>query len=162
MGYRLLHFNCVRPLGAFTHDNPYVVTFLSILPRIFADADDFEGLHAHRHGLRCPDGSWRDYTNAFPYPEDWSPPEVSTLAVWRSLEDLRAFAHNGRTHPPGMRRLSHEIDRSDGPGFVMWWAPKGERFSLEDGWQRLVHLRQNGSSAYGFSLDDPMPQPAVA
>lgn len=162
MGFRLIHFNCVRPLGSFTLENPYVVTFLSILPRIFTDADQFDGIHYHDHGLRCPDGSWRSYADAFPYPEDWRPPEVSTMAVWRSLEDLKAFTYSGRTHPPGMRRLGEEIDRSDGPGFVMWWAPRGQRFSLEDGFQRLQHLRRHGSSDYAFSLDQPSLRPAVA
>lgn len=162
MGFRLVHFNCVRPLGAFTLDNPYVLTFLSVLPRIFQDADAFDGLHFHNHGIRCPDGNWRSYNDAFPYPPEWRAPEVSTMAVWRSLEDLKAFTYNGRTHPPGMRRLGQEIDRSDGPGFVMWWAPRAERFTLEDGFQRLQHLRQNGSSDYAFSLDQPAPRPAVA
>ena len=162
MSHRLIHFNCVKPLGAFTLENPYVVTFLSVLPRIFKDADEFEGLHCHHHGLRCPDGSWRNYTNAFPYPEEWQAPEIATLAVWRSLEDLKAFTYNGRTHPPGMRRLSQETDRSDGPGFVMWWAKRGEQFTMEDGYQRLLHLRRYGSSETAFSLDQPLQRPAVA
>ncbi|MFN4184255.1 MAG: DUF3291 domain-containing protein [Hyphomonas sp.] len=149
-------------MGAFTLDNPYVITFLSILPRIFADADEFDGLHFHTHGLRCPDGSWRSYNDAFPYAADWPAPEVSTMAGWRSLEDLKSFTYNGRTHPPGMRRLGQEIDRSDGPGFVMWWAPRGKQFTLEDGFQRLQHLRQHGSSDYAFSLDQPALRPAVA
>lgn len=162
MDFRLLHFNCARPRGAFALDNPFVATFLAVLPRIFADADSFEGLNYHVHGLRCPDGTWRSYGDAFPYPQDWRTPDVSTMASWRSMDDLKAFAYSGRTHPPGMRRLAQEIDRSDGPGFVMWWAPRGERFTLEDGYQRLVHLRENGSSGYAFSLDQPVLQPAVA
>ncbi|MFN3609160.1 MAG: DUF3291 domain-containing protein [Hyphomonas sp.] len=162
MDFRLVHFNCVRPLGAFTLDNPYVLTFLSILPRIFADADNFDGLHFHTHGLRCPDGSWRSYNDAFPYSADWGAPEISTMAGWRSLEDLKSFTYNGRTHPPGMRRLGKEMDRTDGAGFVMWWAPRGEQFTLEEGFQRLQHLRQNGSSDYAFSLTDPASRPAVA
>lgn len=162
MSYRLIHFNCVRPFGSFTLDNPYVQTFLSVLPRIFADADKFDGIFWHGHGLRCPDGSWRGYDNAFPYPADLRAPDVSTMAVWRSLEDLKEFTYYGRTHPPGMRRLGQEVDRSDGPGFVMWWAPKGTRFTLEEGYQRLQHLRRHGSSDYAFSLDEPVRQPAVA
>lgn len=162
MGFRLIHFNCVRPLGAFTLENPYVLTFLSVLPRIFKDADSFEGLHFHEHGLRCPDGTWRSYNNAFPYAEEWGAPEISTMGVWRSLEDLKAFTYNGHTHPPGMRRLGQEIDRSQGPGFVMWWARRHERFTLEDGYQRLLHLRKYGSSDHAFSLDMPAVRPAVA
>ncbi|MBY9066761.1 DUF3291 domain-containing protein [Hyphomonas sp. WL0036] len=162
MGFRLIHFNCVRPLGSFTLENPYVKTFLSILPRIFTDADQFDGVHFHNHGLRCPDGTWRSYGDAFPYPADWGSPHISTMAVWRSLEDLKQFTYSGRTHPPGMRRLAQEIDRSEGPGFVMWWAPEREHFTLEDGYQRLLHLRTHGSSDHAFSLENPVAQPAVA
>ena len=126
MDYRLVHFNCARPMGQFDFSNEFVQVFVALLPRIFKDGDAFEGLIHHNHGLRCPDGSWRGFTNAFPYPPEWRAPDISTLAIWRSMEDLKAFSHNGRTHPPGMRRLAGEIDRSDGPGFVMWWAPKGE------------------------------------
>jgi Domain of unknown function (DUF3291) len=162
MDYRLVHFNCARPMGKFDFSNEFVQVFVALLPRIFKDGDAFEGLLHHDHGLRCPDGSWRGFTNAFPYPPEWRAPDISTLAVWRSLEDLKAFSHNGRTHPPGMRRLAQEIDRSNGPGFVMWWAAKGERFTLEDGWQRLQHLRQHGSTDYAFSLDQPVKRPAVA
>lgn len=106
--------------------------------------------------------SWRDFTDAFPYPPEWRAPEISALAVWRSADDLRAFRHSGRTHPPGMRRLANEIDRSDGPGFVMWRAPKPERFTPEDGWLRLQHLRAHGSSEFAFSLGHPVKRPEVA
>ena len=50
MGYRLIHFNCARPLGAFSLENEFIRIFVSIMPRVFADAASFEGLHFHRHG----------------------------------------------------------------------------------------------------------------
>ncbi len=84
------------------------------------------------------------------------------MAVWRSFEDLKTFSHNGRTHPPGMRRLHDMIDRCSGPRFVMWWAPRGARFTLEDGWNRLVHLRFHGSTPFAFSLDAPVARPFAA
>jgi hypothetical protein len=162
MDYRLIHFNCARPTGEFTFENEFVRVFLSILPRIFSDADTFEGLHWHRHGLRQPDGHWRDLYQAFPYPKGMSVPDVCTMAGWKSLEDMRAFVYSGKTHPPGMRRLQEQLDRSQGPGFVMWWARREERFSMEAGWERLTHLRQHGSSPYAFSLEQPLARPAVA
>ena len=33
---------------------------------------------------------------------------------------------------------------------------------MEDGWERLTHLRQNGPSPYAFSLDHPLLKPQVA
>jgi hypothetical protein len=162
MDYRLIHFNCARPTGEFTFDNEFVRVFLAILPRIFSDADSFHGIHWHRHGLRQPDGSWRDLGDAFPYAKDLGVPDVCTMAGWTSLADMRSFVYDGRTHPSGMRRLQEQLDRSQGPGFVMWWAPREERFTMEDGWARLTHLRQYGSSPHAFSLDQPVVRPQVA
>ena len=89
-------------------------------------------------------------------------PDVSTMGGWASLERLREFSYSGKTHPPSMRRLAAEIDRSAGPSFVMWWSPKEEKVTLEDGWQKLQHLREHGSTPEAFSLDDPMDPPVAA
>ncbi len=162
MEYRLIHFNSARPTGAFTLENQFVRVFLAILPRIFRDANSFEGLHWHQHGLREPNGHWRDLYQAFPYSEDLGVPDVCTMAGWTSLEHMRSFVYSGKTHPAGMSRLQAQLDRSQGPGFVMWWAPRGQRFLLSDGWERLQHLRTHGSSSYAFSLDEPVARPQVA
>ncbi|MEH6694336.1 MAG: DUF3291 domain-containing protein [Hyphomonas sp.] len=162
MEYRLIHFNSARPTGAFTLENQFVRVFLAILPRIFRDADSFEGLHWHQHGLREPNGHWRDLYQAFPYSDDLGVPDVCTMAGWTSLEHMRSFVYSGKTHPAGMSRLQAQLDRSQGPGFVMWWAPRGQRFLLSDGWERLQHLRTHGSSSYAFSLDEPVARPQVA
>ena len=162
MEYRLIHFNCARPLGAFSLENEFIRVFVSIMPRVFADAASFEGLHFHQHGVRRPDGVWMPLDGIFPYPDGMGAPDVSTMGGWTSLEHLRTFSYSGRTHPPSMRRLAAEIDRSAGPGFVMWWAPRHERVILEDGWNKLQHLRQYGSTPEAFSLDQPAARPAAA
>lgn len=56
-------------MGKFDFSNEFVQVFVALLPRIFKDGDAFEGLIHHDHGLRCPDGGWRGFTNAFPYPK---------------------------------------------------------------------------------------------
>jgi hypothetical protein len=162
MDYRLIHFNCARPLGAFSLENEFIRVFVSIMPRVFADAASFEGLRFHRHGVRRPDGVWMPLDGIFPYPEGMGAPDVSTMGGWASLERLKEFSYSGRTHPPSMRRLAAEIDRSVGPSFVMWWSPKEEKVTLEDGWQKLQHLREHGSTPEAFSLDDPMDHPVAA
>lgn len=162
MEYRLIHFNCARPLGAFSLENEFIRVFVTIMPRVFADAADFEGLHFHRHGVRRPDGVWMPLDGIFPYPQGMAAPDVSTMAGWDSLDHLKAFSFSGRTHPPSMRRLADEIDRSAGPSFVMWWSPRHERVTLEDGWNKLQHLRQNGPTAQAFSLDQPITSPVAA
>ena len=160
--YRLIHFNCARPLGEFTWDNDFVKIFASLIPRVFKDANESDGLIWHVHGARRETGEWRGITDVFPHPEGMPSPHVCTMAGWRSLEDLKQFSYSGRTHPPSMRRLSDQMDRSEGANFVLWWAPKEARFTLEDGWQKLQHLRLHGSTPEAFSIDSTIPKPAAA
>ena len=124
--YRLIHFNCARPFGEFNFDNEFVRVFMAILPRIFTDADQFEGLRWHSHGVRRPDAEWRGMNDALPHPEGMGMPDICTMAVWTGIEALKEFTYSGRTHPPGMRRLATQLDRSQGASFVLWWAPRSQ------------------------------------
>ena len=160
--YRLIHFNCARPLGTFSWDNEFVQVFAALIPRVFADADDSDGVVWHEHGVRRETGEWRGILDALPHPEGMATPDVCTMAGWKSLEDLKHFSYSGRTHPPSMRRLSDQLDRSDGASFVLWWAPREQRFTLEDGWQKLQDLRTHGSTPDAFSIENAVPKPAAA
>jgi hypothetical protein len=44
----------------------------------------------------------------------------------------------------------------------MWWAPRHERVTLEDGWNKLQQLRQHGPTPDAFSLDQPAARHAAA
>lgn len=160
--YRLIHFNCARPLGTFDIENEFVRVFMAILPRIFTDADDFDGLRWHQHGVRRPDGAWRGMGDALPHPEGMGAPDICTMAGWVSIEAMKEFTYSGRTHPPGMRRLASQLDRSAGAGFVMWWAPREQIITLEDGWNRLEHLRRHGPTPEAFTLDHLIAKPVAA
>ena len=160
--YRLIHFNCARPLGDFSPENDFIRTFIAIMPRIFADANEADGLHWHNHGVRTPKGEWLKLDNIFPYPANMGAPDVSTLAAWESPEALRRWAHNGRTHPISMVRLKAVTDHTQGESFVMWWQPRGQIITLEDGWQRLQQLRKAGPSAEAFNLASLYAKPRAA
>jgi len=54
MEYRPIHLNCARPVGRFDFSNEFVQVFVALLPRIFRDAESFDGLIHQDHGLRCP------------------------------------------------------------------------------------------------------------
>ena len=89
-------------------------------------------------------------------------PDVSTLAAWESPEALMRWAHNGRTHPISMARLKEVTDHTQGESFVMWWQPRGQIITLEDGWQHLQHLREAGPSAEAFNLASLYAKPCAA
>lgn len=152
----------MRPSEDFSPQSEFFRIFVSVMPRIFQEAKSFEGLIEHQHGLRTPDGDWYSYHQAFKYPASLNPPNVATLAIWNDQTAMMQFAQHGKTHPPAIARMSHLIDRSQGPNMVMWWAEAGSEFSLEDGWQRLIYLRQNGPSEYAFSFRDKFASPAAA
>jgi hypothetical protein len=159
--YRLIHFNCARPKDNFSPDNEFIKVFISVLPRIFSDGDAYEHLHWHMHGIRQQDGTWKDIDKVFPHDPKLPTPDICTMGGWSSLEGMREFVYTGRTHPPGMRRLQEQLDRSDGASFVMWWAPREARFTIQDGWDKLVQLRENGPTPEAFDMKTATPPPSV-
>lgn len=160
--YRLIHFNSARPIGTFSLENEFVRVFLALLPRVFTDANEFDGLIWHQHGVRRESGDWVEPQNAFPHPVGLCNPDICTMAGWRDVDALKEFSYSGRTHPPSMKRLATEVDRSHGATFVMWWAERGDRVTLEDGWNKLVQLRTEGPSSEAFTLDTLAAHPAAA
>lgn len=160
--HRLVSFNCARPMGTFSMDNEFVRVFLSLLPNIFKHADNDPAMHWHTHGVRSVEGTWYELMQVqdiFPYPADKRAPDVCTMAGWESVEALRHFVHDSKPHGPGMKGLTSKVDHSDGANFVMWWAPRSQRFTLEDGWSKLEQLRTQGPSETAFDLSQLHPMP---
>ena len=65
-------------------------------------------------------------------------------------------------HIEGMKGLRHWVDRSEGPTTVMWWDTPGRRVTLEEGWNKLQQLRQNGPSEFAFNLQNRFDPPEQA
>lgn len=151
--YQLIHLNVVRPLGAFSADVEEARYFFEQLPKVFADADSYDGLRWHNHGIRLADESYLDLPDVFGLKTEWpNNPHVMTMAGWESAKALHAFSYRMASHVEGMRRLRHWVDRSEGATMVMFWAKRGHRVSLEEGWERLVRLREEGPSKEAFNL----------
>jgi hypothetical protein len=63
-------------------------------------------------------------------------------------------------HASYLRRRTEWFQVPDRPINVLWWIPEGELPTLGDAVQRLDYLAEHGSSAYGWSLTNPMDRPA--
>jgi hypothetical protein len=80
---------------------------------------------------------------------DGDPRFVSNLTVWQSIETLEAFVWN-TVHRQFYERRAEWFEVLGPMHFVMWWVPAGHRPSLEEGLERLDHLKANGDSDQAF------------
>ena len=77
------------------------------------------------------------------------PRYVSNLTVWESVETLEAFVWN-TVHRRFYERRHEWFEVLGAMHFVMWWVPRGHRPSLDEGLERLDHLRTHGDSDHAF------------
>ena len=161
--YFLAHLNVVRPKGAMSPETPEVQYFFRQLEVVFEDAKTFEGMRWHNHGARMPDGSYLDLMAFTTLVTNSSAenPHVMTMGGWDSPKALHQFAYRMSSHMQGMKELRSWVDRSEGAIMVMWWAPRGTRVTLEEGWNRLMHLREHGATPEAFTLQERFEAPRV-
>lgn len=73
------------------------------------------------------------------------------LSVWESAEALETYVWN-TVHVRFYRKKASWFEHLDTPYFVMWPIEEGHIPTLEEAFERLAHLREQGSSerAYGW------------
>jgi hypothetical protein len=86
---------------------------------------------------------------------------VVNLSVWRSLEALEAFVHEG-VHLAALRQRRSWFARHPEPAAVLWWVREGHRPTLPEAEERLRRLREDGPTDFAFSAARPFPPPTVA
>ncbi len=74
---------------------------------------------------------------------------VSNLTVWESIETLENFVWN-TVHRQFYERRTEWFEVLGEMHFVMWWVPAGHRPTLEEGLERLAHLKERGDSDHAF------------
>lgn len=74
-----------------------------------------------------------------------------SLSVWESVEHLHHFVT--RSARGGfLRRRERWFEPSDGPNYVLWTIGDSHRPTLDEGWARLRHLAEHGSSPRAFDF----------
>lgn len=76
---------------------------------------------------------------------------VVTLSVWESFEALQRFVYR-TAHGLFMQRRSRWFEPLGGFTTALWWLAEGEEPTVEEGLDRLAHLRTQGPTPYAFSL----------
>lgn len=80
------------------------------------------------------------------------PQFVANLTVWESVASLEHFVWN-TIHRQFFMRRSAWFEPLGQRHFVMWWVDAGSRPTLEEGLERLEHLKANGAGEHAFDWD---------
>ena len=88
---------------------------------------------------------------------DGYPQFVSNLTVWENVEALETYVW-GTIHKQFYDRKTEWFEKLGEAHFVMWDIPQGHRPTLEEGLERLAHLKLHGDSdhAFGWAYTDAM------
>lgn len=153
--YFLAHLNVVRPVGPFSAQMPDAQYFFQQLQLVFEAAKTSEGLMWHNHGVRSSEGSYLGFPQLLGLETDGTDnPYVMTMAGWEDAKALHRFTYRLDLHVEGMKKLRHWVDRSEGATMAMWWAKRGSRVTLKDGWDRLQMLRRDGPTPAAFNMQN--------
>ncbi len=76
---------------------------------------------------------------------------IVTLSVWEQFEDLQRYVYRS-AHGLFMQKRSRWFLPIGGFTTALWWVPEGQEPSIEEGLERLAHLRLHGPTPRAFSL----------
>lgn len=91
-------------------------------------------------------------------PGEDDPLTIVNMSVWTDLDSLKHFMYRSG-HAMYLRRRREWFEHSDAATSVCWWIATGEIPDLADAHRRLLHLREHGSSATGWSISSPVMIP---
>ncbi|MEJ2625301.1 MAG: DUF3291 domain-containing protein [Pseudolabrys sp.] len=80
------------------------------------------------------------------------PAILPNLTVWENVEALERFVWQ-TVHRRFYGRREQWFAPLDGPPLVLWWVPVGHRPSMQEGVDRLDHLKAHGPSDDAFSWE---------
>ncbi|WP_285163188.1 DUF3291 domain-containing protein [Shewanella goraebulensis] len=79
------------------------------------------------------------------------PSLIVNMSVWDNVEALKNFMF--RTHHRDfMRRKNEWFEHLSEDSYVLWWVAEGHIPDIKEAKERLLHLRENGDSAYAFTF----------
>lgn len=77
------------------------------------------------------------------------PQFVANLTVWEDAPSLEKFVW-GTIHKQFYERRQEWFEVLGDMHFVMWWVREGHRPTLDDGLERLEHLKTHGDTDHAF------------
>lgn len=132
-------------------ESPQIAGFVARLEPINALADGSPGF------------VWRlmteagDATSIRPFDDDLL---LVNLAVWESLESLRAFVYSS-AHVHVLRQRRDWFERLATAHMVLWWVEPGHVPTVGEAIERLERLRRDGPTPAAFTFRTPFAADAA-
>ena len=142
-GFHLAQINVGR-LRALVGD-PLVAEFIGALDEINALAEQSPGF-VWRY--MTEDGN---ATSVRPYEDETI---LINMSVWESIEALGDYVYRS-DHAGYLRRRREWFDRMKEVIVALWWIPAGALPTVNDGIERLDHLRAHGPTPHAFGFRAP-------
>jgi len=122
-------------------ESPLMADFVANLERIYAIAE------------RSPGFVWRlkDEEEEAAGMRLFGEGILINLSVWETVEALRDFVFKS-AHLEVLRRRSEWFEKMTEAHTALWWTPAGQRPTVLEARERLIHLRQYGSTIYAFTF----------
>ena len=127
-------------------DDPRVAEFMEALDRINGLGKRMPGFVWMMEGSGEP-GTGNTENNIGDDPQF-----VANLTVWEDATSLEKFVWN-TVHRQFYERRKEWFEVLGEMHFVMWWIEPGHQPTLEEGLERLEHLRANGNTDHAFGWD---------
>jgi hypothetical protein len=149
--YELAQVNIGRPLAPL--DSAQLAGFVAALEPINALADAAPGFvwRLQSDGAGDATGISVFGDGAF----------IVNMSVWRDLEALGEFVFRSG-HVGVMRQRRSWFAQLADAYSAMWWVPSGVVPTVADAEERLLHIREHGSTPFAFTFRVPFPAPDAA
>jgi Domain of unknown function (DUF3291) len=138
-------------------DSPLLADFVADLDPVNATADAAPGFIWR---LQTEDGNATS-VRAFEWDAAGSAGVLVNMSVWESVEALAGFVYSG-AHRQVLQRRRRWFERMAEAYTALWWIPRGHVPTAQEAEDRVLHLRESGSTPYAFTLKEHFPPPDVA
>ncbi|WP_420035540.1 DUF3291 domain-containing protein [Streptomyces sp. cg28] len=132
-------------------DAPEMKDFTNNLEPVNAVADVSDGF------VWRLQGEAGDATDLRIYGDEWL---LVNMSVWRDADALKAFMYQG-VHRELLARRREFFERLSEAVTALWWVPAGHRPTVAEAEDRLTRLREDGPTAYAFTLRASFSPPAA-
>ncbi len=128
-------------IGQLRHDtnHPSMAEFMDNIDPINALAEKSKGF------------VWRlkDATSVRPFPENDM--MVINLSVWEDISSLHEYTYK-TAHAYFIKNSSKWFEHLNGTIFCMWWIPVGSIPTELEARDRILYIRDHGSTPYAFTF----------